>query len=73
MNFYFFSPTCGPCKQISPKVDAAIKAGAHIQKVDASTDHGRYLARLFGVSATPAYVKHDFSVLVGNEVAKEFE
>lgn len=74
MNLYFFSPSCGPCKRISPKVDAAIAAGRAIEKLDVSTDTGRYVAGLFGVRATPAYVKFGTTeVLTGNEVAKEFE
>ncbi|MER7208494.1 thioredoxin family protein [Streptosporangium sp. NPDC000239] len=73
MHLYFFNPTCGPCKRISPKVDAAIEAGAHIRKLDVSTATGRFVARLFGVTSTPAYVKAGtFTVLIGNEAAKEF-
>lgn len=73
MNLYFYSPSCGPCRRISPKVNAAIEAGANIGKVDVSTDQGRYIAGLYGVTATPAYVKFGtFDVLTGNEVAKEF-
>lgn len=73
MNLYFFSPTCGPCRKLAPKVDAAIVAGANIGKVDVSTDPGRYIAKLFGVRAVPAYVKYGtFDVLVGDEVAGEF-
>jgi thiol-disulfide isomerase/thioredoxin len=74
MDLYFFSPSCGPCKAISPKVDAAIEAGANIRKLDVSTDTGRYVAMLFEVRATPAYVKFGTTEkLIGNKVAEVFE
>ncbi|SFI80071.1 thioredoxin 1/thioredoxin 2 [Streptosporangium canum] len=74
MHLYFWSPTCGPCRRISPKVDAAIEAGAPIRKLDVSTDTGRYVARLFGITATPALVKVNKTIYVGDvAVAKEFE
>ncbi|WP_431911635.1 thioredoxin family protein [Nonomuraea jabiensis] len=74
MHLYFWSPSCGPCKRISPKVDAAIAAGKPIRKIDVSEDTGRFVAGVFGVNATPAYVKFGSTqVLTGNQVAKEFE
>ncbi|MGN9782811.1 thioredoxin family protein [Nonomuraea sp. ZG12] len=74
MKLYFWSPSCGPCKAISPKVDAAIAAGDFIRKVDVSTEEGLFLARLFGVTATPAYIPffNDYEVFVGPEVAEVF-
>jgi thiol-disulfide isomerase/thioredoxin len=74
VDLYFFSPSCGPCKRISPKIDAAIEAGKPIRKIDVSEDTGRYLAGMFGVNATPAYVKFGSAeVLTGLEVWEEFE
>lgn len=74
MHLYFFSPSCGPCKRISPKVDAAIEAGKSIRKLDVSTDEGRFVAGLFGITAVPAYVQYgQLGVLTGNDVAKAFE
>lgn len=74
MDLYFYSPTCGPCRNVTPKIDAAITGGANIRKVDVSTDTGRFIAKLFGVTSTPAYVRFlTFDTLVGSEVIKEFE
>ncbi|WP_043617261.1 thioredoxin domain-containing protein [Nonomuraea candida] len=73
MNLYFFSPSCGPCKRITPKVDLAIKAGIPIRKVNVAEETGRYLAAVFGVNATPAYVEFGTTkVLTGLEVWQEF-
>lgn len=73
-DLYFFSPTCGPCKRTTPLVDKAIEAGRPIEKIDVSTEHGRYVAALFGVTATPALVKFmTFETFIGSQVLKEFQ
>lgn len=33
---YFFSPTCGPCRQMSPGIDTLLHEGLPIHKVDVS-------------------------------------
>ncbi|WP_371784658.1 thioredoxin family protein [Streptosporangium subroseum] len=75
MDLYFWSPTCGPCKNIAPLIDDAIEKGAHIRKLDVSSDTGRYVAKLFGVTATPTLVKFGKTdvVISGGRIAKEFQ
>jgi thioredoxin 1 len=34
---YFFSPTCAPCKHMSPIVDSFAKEGVAVHRVDVST------------------------------------
>lgn len=51
---YFFSPRCGPCRRMGPRVDALAARHSNVLKVDVSTDP--HLAREFGIMATPTIV-----------------
>ena len=61
----FWSPTCGPCMQMKPTVEAFIKAQYPIQQVDVSRD--QQLTRQFGVTGVPCFVM----LVDGQEVARE--
>ncbi len=51
---YFFSPTCGPCRQMAPTLEALRQEGAAIHKVDVSQDLASAMA--YGVMVTPTTV-----------------
>lgn len=52
--FYFYSPSCGPCRVMAPTVDALAAEGRDVRKVDVSQDLQTAMA--FGVMATPTTV-----------------
>ncbi len=52
--YYFFSPTCGPCRQMSPVVDKIAADHPNVFKVDITQD--RATAAKFGVMGVPATV-----------------
>lgn len=66
---YFFSPTCGPCRQMAPGVDALIREGRAIHKVDVMS--APEIAMAWKVMATPT----TFAVRDGRvtEVAMGFQ
>jgi len=51
---YFYSPNCGPCRTMGPRIDALAGQHANVLKFDISADFE--LARAFGVMATPTTV-----------------
>ena len=51
---YFFSPSCGPCRQMAPTLEALRQEGAAIHKVDVSQDLDAAMA--YGVMVTPTTV-----------------
>jgi thioredoxin-like negative regulator of GroEL len=61
--FYFFSASCGPCRTMTPRIDAAASRHDNVFKVDvgASAD----LAQRFGVRATPTTV-----LVAGGRIAR---
>lgn len=61
--FYFYSPSCGPCRSMTPIVDKLIEQYDTINKVDIGKNP--QLAGRFGIRATPT------TVLVENNVIKE--
>jgi thioredoxin 1 len=65
--YYFFSPSCGPCRRMSPVIDALRAADRDVVSVDVSQD--LEIARKFGVMGTPTLVLVDAGqvakVLVG--------
>ncbi|MEQ1567288.1 MAG: thioredoxin family protein [Myxococcota bacterium] len=48
---YVWSPTCGPCKVMAPTVDALVREGAPVIKLDASRDPETCMK--LGVMGTP--------------------
>lgn len=61
---YFYSPTCGACRTITPIIDKLKKERSNIYKIDASRD--TKLAQQFGIMGTPA------TVVVNNEKIAEY-
>ena len=59
--YYFMSPRCGMCKNITPIVDELIEERHDVIRIDASKD--QQLARSFGVLGTPAFVLVDNGVI----------
>jgi thioredoxin 1 len=51
---YFYGPTCPPCIQMSPIVDAVAMKNENVFKIDVSQDFE--VARKFGVMGTPAVI-----------------
>ncbi len=52
--FYFYSPSCGACKSMTPVVEGYTKNNPRCFKVDVSKDMST--ARAFGVMGTPSTV-----------------
>ncbi|MCK5736163.1 MAG: thioredoxin family protein, partial [Spirochaetaceae bacterium] len=52
--FYFYSPSCGACKSMTPVVEGYTKNNPRCFKVDISKDMNT--ARAFGVMGTPSTV-----------------
>jgi thiol-disulfide isomerase/thioredoxin len=52
--FYFYSPTCGPCRAMAPVVDALAASGRDVHKVDVMRQP--HVAAAFSVMATPTTV-----------------
>ena len=61
--FYFYSPSCGPCRSMTPIVDKLASQSDAITKVDISQDPE--LAKRFGIRATPT------TVLVEDDTIKD--
>jgi thioredoxin 1 len=51
---YFFSPNCGPCRKMTPRIDRAMSNHPNVFKIDVSQSID--LARRLGVMATPTTV-----------------
>ncbi len=51
---YFFSPNCGPCRLMTPRIEAAAQQHDNVFKFDVSQSIA--LARQLGVMATPTTV-----------------
>jgi len=61
---YFYSPTCGACRQQTPVIDTIQKGSSNIFKVDISKDAST--AMKLGVMGTPS------TVIIDNGIIKEF-
>ena len=64
MLLYFYSPTCGPCKAMTPVVDQLRKENKDVHKINLSRDMS--IGRVFGVMGTPA------TILVENSRIKKY-
>lgn len=53
--FYFYSPSCAPCRAMTPIVKEMASRDERVQPVDISRD--LTIARRFGVMATPTVVQ----------------
>lgn len=51
---YFFSPSCGACRPVTPIIDKMIKENTNVYKIDASQKPD--ISRGFGVMGTPATI-----------------
>ena len=56
--FIFTSPTCGQCKMLKPRIEAAakVKDGYTFYEVDTTTPDGMELAKKYNVSMLPTAV-----------------
>lgn len=52
---YFYSPNCGPCRTMTPRIDQAIENHDNVFKFDVG--QSLELARRLGVMATPTTVR----------------
>lgn len=62
--FYFYSPSCGACKPMTPVIEKLKKKNRNVFKVNIANDMAT--ARKFGVMGTPS------TVLVDEGVIREF-
>jgi len=62
--FYFYSPSCGACKSMTPVVEGYTKNNPRCFKVDISKDMNT--ARAFGVMGTPS------TVIIENGIIRDF-
>lgn len=60
----FYSDSCGPCREMNPTVEALIKAGYPVQRINVVKDHA--LAAKFGVRLLPTFVM----VANGREISR---
>ena len=51
---YFYTPTCGACKAMTPVIDTLKKEKKNIYKINMAKD--RKMGEIFGVMGTPATV-----------------
>ena len=63
---YFYSPSCGACKAMTPVIDEMKKNNKNIYKVNLAKESERKIGQVFGVMGTPA------TVLVENAKIDQF-
>lgn len=63
---YFFSPTCGACRAITPRVRELEKTNSSVFAVDVTQDTA--LARALSVMATPSAVEITDGTIAGYHV-----
>ena len=51
MVLYFYSPNCGPCRKMTPRIDKLLNEGASIEKINV-VDHKEFAVKL-GVVGLP--------------------
>jgi thioredoxin 1 len=54
MLLYFYSPTCGACKSMTPLIDEMKKDKNNIYKINLAQD--REIGSVFGIMGTPATI-----------------
>ena len=73
--FYFYSAHCGPCRTLTPLVDAMAARYGNVVKVDAMAQPA--VAQRFGVRATPTLVLVDggkvVKVMLGTVSERQLE
>ena len=73
--YYFFSPRCGACKNVTPVVDRLSQRHGNVHKVDISLDTQQ--AAAFGVRATPTLMLIDEGriarVMLGGKTERELD
>jgi len=63
---YFWSPTCGACRPLTPRVRALAAANPDVVAVDVTQNPA--LARALGVMATPTFVEVAEGAIVAHHV-----
>lgn len=51
---YFYTPSCGACKAMTPVVDEMIKEKNNVYKINLAKDYN--IGKIFGIMGTPATV-----------------
>lgn len=51
---YFYTPTCGACKSMTPVIDEMMKEENNIYKINLTRDYD--IGKIFGVMGTPATI-----------------
>ena len=64
MLLYFYTPTCGACRAMTPVIDEMKKQKDNVYKINLAKD--RHMGKIFGVMGTPA------TVIVGNSQIEQF-
>lgn len=50
---YFYSPSCGPCKQLSPRILQLAKECPYIKFVKVNVSTNSFLAQKYGIRSVP--------------------
>lgn len=58
---YFYSPSCGACKAMTPVIDDMKKNNKNVYKINLAKESERKIGQIFGVMGTPATVLVDDS------------
>jgi len=53
---YFYSPSCGACKSMTPVIDEMRKNKNNVYKINLAKENERKIGQIFGVMGTPATV-----------------
>ena len=64
MLLYFYTPTCGACRAMTPVIDEMKKQKDNVYKINLAKD--RHIGEIFGVMGTPA------TVIIRNSEIEQF-